>query len=565
MFELVIYATLICVALAGIGGALCRLLARAGLQEFGSWALPEMALVGIWLTTLLALLVNFAVGLSDVSGYWIISIGVVLAIPMLRDCRQQRSYAWPWLIFGSLVVVLSAKVIGARITYDTGLYHIPFLLWMEEYPAPLGLTNLEGRLGFNSSWLIFNSAFRIPALGWGFLKGTECAVWVVASCYVLDGLFRRWNHFDTGNRALLISMTFAYAAYSALAGPSTVSSTDNAPNIFGFMAAFAFIEFCVAVRERNAPAQRRTFLLLAMLVALAITGKLSLAPVMIFVFFGVGIAISREVPMRLLIPAGLACILLIISWCVRNVLLSGCLAYPVPQTCGESVSWAAGALNALEMRNEISASARGYGASDWAVRGLILQRPTVVVGLLFLVGTYMLIRRRTSLRLATSNSRPRPAHGRFTYEETSIMAVAVTGISFWFITAPAPRFCWSFLLLSTVILNAGWCRDHGIGFVNHVMTITTPLRRRRYLAFTVLSVALIFCWQLVRHPDLSGSFPVPTPSTRLMKSDITGFEARTPVEGDQCWAVIQPCTPYFERVRRLKLDTQSGRPIFEID
>ena len=564
MFELVIFVALICVTLLGFGGALCKALGGTDFQDFDSWTLPDMALLGIWIITLLALVANFFVGLSEWSGVWTISAGVTLAIIVFRDRLRLILSGTAWLIFGCSVIYFSARVIGSGITYDTGLYHIPLLSWMAESGTPFGLANLEGRLGFDSSWLIFNSAFRLPILGWGYLRGVECAIWVVATCFVLDGLFRRWTHFDSVNKALLVSIAFVSVIYSVLVGPVTVSSTDNAPNIFGIIAAVTFIEFCMAVRLADAAGQARAFLLLSALVALAVTGKLSLAPIIIFVVLGVGFAIQHKANMGFLLPAAIVFIVLIVSWCVRNIFLSGCLAYPVPQTCSDSLSWAVGSSSALDMRNEISASARGYGSSDWVMRGVILQRPTVVVGLLFLIGIYMTLRRYIYIHLSAPDALKKTPPILASYEGASIAAVSVIGVAFWFITAPAPRFCWSFLILSTVVLNANWCLTLGIAFINNVVHLVNTARHYWYLPLLLLLILFAVVRQAIHYPNLRDSFPVQTPPTRLMKSDITGFEARSPIEGDQCWDTTLPCTPYFERVLRLKMDTYLGRPIFTV-
>ena len=60
----------------------------------------------------------------------------------------------------------SVRFIEAGPSYDAGLYHIPYMNWVSAGPAPFGLANLEGRLGFNSSWLMFDAAFRMPYFGW---------------------------------------------------------------------------------------------------------------------------------------------------------------------------------------------------------------------------------------------------------------------------------------------------------------------------------------------------------------------------------------------------------------
>jgi hypothetical protein len=56
-------------------------------------------------------------------------------------------------------------VTGAVLTplsYDTGLYHLQVISWIEYYRRVFGLANLHARFGFNSIWLVDAALLDFP-------------------------------------------------------------------------------------------------------------------------------------------------------------------------------------------------------------------------------------------------------------------------------------------------------------------------------------------------------------------------------------------------------------------
>ena len=65
---------------------------------------------------------------------------------------------------GVLLAALAALSAAPVRLYDTGLYHLPAVRWLSEYPVVFGLANLHQRLGTNSSLFPAAALLELPGL-----------------------------------------------------------------------------------------------------------------------------------------------------------------------------------------------------------------------------------------------------------------------------------------------------------------------------------------------------------------------------------------------------------------
>ena len=165
----------------------------AALGVAATWVLITVVLIGLG-SVLLKL---FEIDLSLIDAFW---MGIAVSIAILEIWNlllsvtgsatallfcfgilgwiTNRSVLWNrlslglrtsrWLILLQIAVVLflALRAVGPCIHYDTGLYGASAVQWILTYPTVLGLANLYGRLGFNSS-----AYLCLAALDTGVWKG----------------------------------------------------------------------------------------------------------------------------------------------------------------------------------------------------------------------------------------------------------------------------------------------------------------------------------------------------------------------------------------------------------
>ncbi|NVO33427.1 LIC_10190 family membrane protein [Hymenobacter lapidiphilus] len=382
-----------------------------------------------------------------------------IVVELCRWWATPRPAAW-WVGVGLLalllLVLLLYQQLGSR-NPDAQLYYLQYLHWLERYAVVPGLGNLHGRLAFNSHLFLGTAVFGIPTptgtyyplppylntlLAMAAARGVTWAIrnkearytaWAGAALLlfcIYFYLFRGWVASPAPDCALVVFLSFTFLLYSGFFGPYHVQGRAGRPRL----------------------------LLLALLSGAAVTIKLSALPVLLLPLHALWVA-SRppgpagvaEEPTAQNWPRLLGIMLVIfLPWLVRNLVLSGYPAYPLPGLPGLPVDWRMPPELVLTEQRLITNMARDlpradwYGPTDTAWQWLPrwwqqewLNSP-ITMTLLLLAAV---------APLATW-WRARQTGARFTHPGwLSAWLVAAGGGIFWFALAPDYRFGMGFLLV----------------------------------------------------------------------------------------------------------------------
>ncbi len=139
-----------------------------GIRQFAS--LPSVArvgtqmLFGMLVLSVFFSLVHFVVPVSSPVVLILVSTVAVLTIAAHRDGLRLSRVDWMdgvFLIFGLAVLMRAAGPIGSQ---DSGIYHLPYIKWLESYPLVDGLANLHSRFGFNYHYHLLAAFFGLSEL-----------------------------------------------------------------------------------------------------------------------------------------------------------------------------------------------------------------------------------------------------------------------------------------------------------------------------------------------------------------------------------------------------------------
>jgi len=594
------------VAAVGFGSALARLLGFSA--DSDNSILKDEVRIAVWGFLGLAGFSTIAVGTNF---FWpvdgnISSICLLLGIALfLLNCRQIVSW-----IHGSdkaILVVLLFYVSLIPMTpvecYDTGLYHLQSIKWINQSPVPLGLANLHHRFGFNSCWFPLASLIELPALkahSPNFLSNS-IAMFFYGSAIFLAAARCFSNDW---------SLPRLFLALTAIPWASKIDNCMNAPSpdlpvmLMTFLIVYLITDYCEGGRSKVAVLQ-----MAGVLCTFAVTIKMSIAPLLpcIFLLFLdpgrqepragnksssgfrtryqlLGWAFSR--------PVMLAIFLLLVLWAARGVCLSGCLFFPSRVACLNHAEWTVPEHRAKPARDWIIAWARqpspngldslsGWNwLTPWLKRHVVREK--VMLSLLFFGIVF-------SLAGAWKNHRPDPP-----VPSVIIPAlVCLLGTVFWFITAPDPRFGYGFLFSFAILIFCqgvlrisrldisgsaltrhgtwSWPAALGIGCFLIVLSITgnvaagalwgsvalftfaifKRLERAKVSVFWIVFVVLLLnakpfqrALQTEKWNQWS-SFRQETLSVRTTDSGWLLYVPAAP-ECDRCWDAPLPCTPEFD-------------------
>jgi hypothetical protein len=143
--------------------------------------------------------------------------------------------------------------------------------WIAEEPVPYGLANLEGRLGFNSAWLMYVSALRLDDfLGWHHVVHAEVVIRTLFFSWLVWRFAVTWCG-DWSEKSLLYALAMVFGF---VMDPGRHTSTDVAANLCALLAWVTFCELWSDERDGKSVSRHR-LAILTTLVAFACSIKLS--------------------------------------------------------------------------------------------------------------------------------------------------------------------------------------------------------------------------------------------------------------------------------------------------
>jgi hypothetical protein len=397
----------------------------------------------------------------------------------------------PYLfILGCICLFPAILIASGPVGYhDTGLYHAQAVKWINEYGTVYGLGNLHYRLAFNSSWFYFAAFFDILSFDGRTSHLINLVPYTLVLLICFSGFYNLFKKNISVSQILkcLLALPICTAPFLTIVFLPSLSP-DLVVAVLILYALILAIDYC---EKREIPddgqtdCQGETYILLLCLSLFLPTIKLSSLPVLLFAVFITVKAENRKI--KLLLKSSFVGAIILLPFLLGNVLLSGYLLFPVPQIDLFSFDWKVPYEVAENVRRSINYFAINAGMEGgiWSVAGMstlewiqswlaraggkLISYWTVtafVLAIMFLIICF--VRR---LRLCLNI--------------LAIQTILLTGIVYWFFSAPAYRFgigwIWAFIILA-------------YGNCIHLVLQSVSQRFVEYVVrgtFVVLTVALV--------------------------------------------------------------------------
>lgn len=432
---------------------------------------------------------------------------------------------WALLTLFFLAVLHNAALPVSN--FDTGLYHAQAIQWLEKFPAVPGLANLHGRFGFNSNWFVANAW---PSLGFLNLADFHPAS-AVLFAFTLGAMLAQIpaaGMDDQKRVGRILGALLVPAAFYTLSSEISSPGTDLPAALLTWACAWLLL---------TEPDTASKWIALATAPVLAVTVKLSAAPLTLFSLYAVyKLWQTRDFRALGITLATGAFILL--PWLARNVILTGYLVFPQTALDIFPLDWKVPLDAVAAERDAVIAWGRLPGEpidatlalplADWLQRwfdDLSRGQQAIVIG-------------SALAPLVTAGY----AMHQPTMREKLIITTAglYLGFVYWLLTAPAIRFGYGFML-GLVVLAAACLID---------LLAKRFWKARMYLPAALGAVVgaylLLFFAQSFDRRVLAefALLPAPYPSLPTAPCQIQNATLFIGQEYQQCWDAPIPCAPY---------------------
>ena len=278
---------------------------------------------GFIFLSFLALLLNFFFPLNRFINT------IILLIPLIIILKK-FSYFYnlnflKFLVINSIIIFL---LITKSNVYrpDAYLYHIPFIDILNHNKIILGLSNLHYRFGHISIIQYSSSIFN----NYIFLKnGIFFSIAIVASAIIANFIFNLINSIEKNKYDIHFFFVLFVIIFISYKMNRYSEYGNDSPTHFMFFYLISEILKSLSEKKDNLP---ELILISVFILMNKITMGLSIILPLLLLFK----KISKSV---LLNKTNFFTIIFLFLWLIKNILISGCIIYPIKNTCFSNLSW----------------------------------------------------------------------------------------------------------------------------------------------------------------------------------------------------------------------------------
>ena len=419
--------------------------------------------------------------------------------------------------------------------YDSGLYHVQAINWIQSYAVLPGLGNLHGRLAFNSLFFPVSTLLSFN----GYLGGKELLIFPLNATIVLLFFSNRYFIVKTAiSRAdypqmiytLIVTLVGLMYNWNAIGSPT--------PDISISIITILTLE---SIWRNKTTAHNLSHYTIIALVITAIALKLS----SIFLTLAIIPMLlkhhkSKNILWPYLLRITLLACFILAPFFIRNYYLSGYVVYPFAQLDIFEVDWKIPTSSVIEEQSWVSSWAKIPGAhfsdilnlnfTSWFPIWLGNQNPVTWSALIASFATI-------TICLFSKNK---------THRQLDLGLVISINLIFWLLNAPDPRFAHGLLIFSL-----GFFLYHISKIICTRFTTTQNVLITTFILLLPVVFIVFKIMSTSKHYLNTKTEVILPKSMNLNKNELnmkiiqsTNFQYFVPTIDDRCYNQDIPCTPY---------------------
>jgi len=427
-----------------------------------------------------------------------------------------------------LILVMSSWTI---IHPDTLGYHAQTIQWIEKYKAVPGLAHLHVRFGYQWLWFVDSALFGFSFTGKEGITFLNSTVLFWFFIFLINRI--NYNFLKDGKRlygllwtALLVISMWSYTQVRLTA---TSASPDFIAALFTLVTIYLLLE-----KDRNHP-DASTWLLVSFLALVAVTIKLSVAPILLVAVVPALLGLVKR-KIKLSFTILFISIVTLFPFIARNIITSGYIVFPLTFIDVTNVDWKNDLTLTLNEKNYVTAYAKKPGVitseisavnkmdlaewlPTWWQNRSTADKIIMILLVLSFISAILSIK-----KILLSGFIP-----------ILVLITLLTGIIFWFVNAPDPRFGFGSIL--------GF-----IGVVSYLVLKEKEIftGKNLLIAILVLVTGSILAYTGYRFVNFFNKDQLLTPlgieKSAFQASDCEGIRINTPIDGKDFGVTPVPCT-----------------------
>ena len=303
-------------------------------------------LYGLFILIFLSLILNFFLPLNFYF-YPIVIIGFSsFIICVYKKNLKINLFYYLILIFAYIFIIYAH---GENV--DSPMYHHQIIKWLHNYKISLGLSNLEIRFGDNSLWFNFLSLFKFKFKNFNSIYTLNIIPFSILTYEIL----KKKKTLSYLFLALSLSFLFFFSYLHPFQNGVILNHLHN-PEVDTIGMVFFIFSFYLLLMFFDEK-KKEIFYFLVLSSSICFFIKLSYIGVTLFPLLVLILFYKKNLVEILKTKLIFFVILLFIFWIIKNLLVSGCLIFPLNFTC-INVVWSPGVDEIETYKNVVKGFAR---------------------------------------------------------------------------------------------------------------------------------------------------------------------------------------------------------------
>lgn len=340
---------------------------------------------------------------------------------------KNKSISFLFLLV-TIIVLLFAVILPRN--YDSYLYHINAIQWIEKFRVVPGLANLHNRFGLNSSLFVLCAGFSFSELYNQTFFIINSLTYLFFFYWLIKEIFIRKG--AAGFFLLLFLYFFTQQYGSDISSPGT----DLLPNV---LVSYILINL---LTEKDVLFKK--YLMFIIITLFCLTLKLTIFPI---VTIGL-IAIHHKFKNVIISIKQLSffCVIILTPWFIRNIILTGYIIYPFEGIDLFHFDWQVSHESLIDINKWICS----WGRVPFKDCNIVLQMPFKIwfriwwQNALFKNQIFYILSLFSPLFIIVYYLIYKKENNNIFYFS---IVVGILGVLFWFFTSPDIRFCFAFVLI----------------------------------------------------------------------------------------------------------------------
>ena len=246
--------------------------------------------------------------------------------------------SWEGALFIILILITAFYASRGNQHTDTYIYHAEMIRWYEEYGLVTGMGNLQNHFAYNSAYLAYASFWSMRWLLGQSLHGTNGFLQALLVVWSIKGLLAyksHGNHVTDGCRLAIIIYAIVNSEY--IMSPATDFGALYI--VLWIIALWLQTSFEQNTGNESSIISTHIYGLLAVSSCIALTYKLSAGLIIIIAIYPAIILFKAKDYRKIILYITLG-IVAVLPWIVRNIIISGCIVYPMTMFKLDMLDWA---------------------------------------------------------------------------------------------------------------------------------------------------------------------------------------------------------------------------------